>query len=101
MGGWYKLAEDEALVMTGRAPACCYWGVQLESREFLYRPLCLNHSQVKLEADGSFRIVVAHRDPGMPNLLDTSGHGEGGVVFRWLLPEGEIKRPTFYVEKIV
>jgi hypothetical protein len=105
VGGWYKLAEDEALVMSGRAPKCRYWGVQLwsrwlESREFLYRPVCLNHSQVKLEADGSFRIVVAHRDPGMPNWLDTSGHGEGGVVFRWLLPEGEMQQPAFRVENL-
>ena len=73
----------------------------MESREFLYRPVCLNHSQVKLEADGTFRIVVAHLDSGTPNWLDTSGYGEGGVVFRWLLPEGEIERPTFCVEKIV
>ena len=106
VGGWYKLAEDEALVMTGRAPKCRYWGIQLwsrwlESREFLYRPVCLNHSQVKLEADGSFRIAVAHRNPGTPNWLDTAGHAEGGVVFRWLLPEDEIERPTFCVEKIV
>jgi hypothetical protein len=106
VGGWYQLAEDEALMMTGRAPKCRYWGVQLwsrwlESREFLYRPVCLNHSQVKLEADGTFRIVVAHRDPGTPNWLDTGGHAEGGVVFRWLLPEGDIERPTFCVEKIV
>ena len=105
VGGWYKLAEDEALVMTGRAPKCRYWGVQLwsrwlESREFLHRPVCLNHSQVKLEEDGTFRIVVAHRDPGTPNWLDTSGHGEGGVVFRWLLPEGDLPRPKFRVEKL-
>ena len=32
VGGWYALAEDEALVMEGRAPACRYWSVQLCSR---------------------------------------------------------------------
>ena len=105
VGGWYKLAGDEALVMTGRAPQCRYWGVQLwsrwlESREFLHRPVCLNHSQVKLEADGTFRIVVAQRDPGTPNWLDTSGHAEGGVVFRWLLAEGEPGQPSFDVVKV-
>ena len=52
VGGWYKLAEDEALVMTGRAPKCRYCGVQLWSREFLYRPVCLNHSQMKLRPMG-------------------------------------------------
>ena len=105
VGGWYKLAEDEALVMTGRAPKCRYCGVQLwsrwlESLEFLYRPVCLNHSQMKLEADGSFRIMVAHRDPGSPNWLDTSGHREGGVVFRWLMQEENSESPVFKVVKI-
>ena len=73
---------------------------RLESREFLHRPVCLNHSQVKLEVDGTFGIVVAHRDPGTPNWLDASGHAEGSVVFRWLLAEGDLPRPEFRVEKL-
>jgi hypothetical protein len=105
VGGWYKLEEDEALVMEGRAPECAYWSVQLcsrwlESRDFVNRQIILNHSQVKLEADGSFRIVVAHRDFGEANLLDTTGHREGGVIFRWLLPGGEWIQPNFRVEKL-
>lgn len=56
VGGWYKLAEDEALVMTGRVPACRYWGVQLwsrwlESREFLYRPVW--HPEVRCFSNGT------------------------------------------------
>ena len=105
VGGWYKLEEDEALVMEGRAPECAYWSVQLcsrwlESRDFVNRQIILNHSQVKLEADGSFRIVVAHRDFGEANQLDTTGHREGGVIFRWLLPSGEWSQPNFRVEKL-
>jgi len=105
VGGWYKLEEDEALVMEGRAPECRYWSVQLcsrwlESRDFLNRQIILNHSQVKPEANGSFRIVVAHRNTGAPNRLDTAGYREGGVVFRWLLPGGEWSQPEFRVEKI-
>ena len=104
VGGWYQLAEDEALVMSGRAPTCRLGRTalepRLESREFLHRSVCLNHSQVELEADGTFRIVVAHRDPGTPNWLDTAGHSEGGVVFRWLLPEGDLPRPTLAVERL-
>ena len=34
---------------------CSRW---LESRDFINLQIILNHSQVKLEADGSFRIVV-------------------------------------------
>ena len=104
VGGWYKLEEDETLVMEGRAPECRYWSVQLcsrwlESRDFVNRQIILNYSQVKPEADGSFRILVTHRDFGEPNQLDTAGHREGGVVFRWLLPSGEWSQPTFRVEK--
>jgi len=105
VGGWYKLEENEALVMEGRAPECRYWSVQLcsrwlESRDFVNRKIILNHSQVKLEADGSFRIVVAHRDFGEANQLDTASHREGGVIFRWLLPSGEWSQPKFHVEKL-
>ena len=105
VGGWYKLEEDEALVMEGRAPDCRYWSVQLcsrwlESRDFVNRQIILNHSQVKPEPNGSFRIIVAHRDIGAANQLDTAGHREGGVIFRWLLPSGEWSQPTFRVEKV-
>ena len=51
-------------------------------------------------ADGTFRIAIAHRDPGLPHWLDTAGHSEGGAIFRWLLPEGDRERPTFRVIKI-
>ena len=105
VGGWYKLEEDEALVMEGRAPECAYWSVQLcsrwlESRDFVNRQIILNHSQIKLETGGRFRIVVAHRDFGEVNQLDTAGHREGGVIFRWLLPIGEWSQPCFHVEKL-
>ena len=91
--------------MEGRAPECRYWSVQLcsrwlESRDFSNRQIILNHSEVKLEADGSFRIVVTHRDFGEANQLDTAEHREGGVIFRWLLPSSEWSQPEFRVEKL-
>ncbi|GAA3972062.1 hypothetical protein GCM10023085_62880 [Actinomadura viridis] len=39
------------------------------------------------EEDGTFRIVVAGTDAGLPNLLDTAGHPEGWILFRWLLAD--------------
>ena len=33
--------------------------------------------------DGVVRLVVAHRDPGVPNWLDTTGHAEGFLTPRW------------------
>ena len=44
-----------------------------------------------LEPDGSFRILVAGRDPGVANWLDTAGHAEGYVMFRWLRAAAEVR----------
>ncbi len=30
------------------------------------------------------RLVVARRDPGMPNWLETAGHTSGTMCFRWI-----------------
>ena len=70
------------------------------SRDYASRQVVLNHSQVQLEEDGSFKIAIAHRDPGLPNWLNTAGHSEGGAIFRWLLPVGEWERPALHVIKI-
>lgn len=40
------------------------------------------------------------REGGEANQLDTTGHSEGGVIFRCLLPSGEWSQPDFCVEKL-
>lgn len=47
--------------------------------------------QTKLEPDGSFRMVLAHRDPGVPNWIDTDGHVRGRLSWRFLLPEERVQ----------
>ena len=32
--------------------------------------------------DGSATLVIAHRDPGRPNWLETAGHELGAMLFR-------------------
>ena len=39
---------------------------------------------MKLRKDGSFRLVVAHEDPGVDNWLDTAGHDHGTMCVRWV-----------------
>ena len=59
----------------------------MQTLEYRHRQSSLNQMQLTLEPDGSFRIVVAHSDPGVPNWLDTEGHVEGSIFWRFLLPE--------------
>ncbi len=56
------------------------WG---ESLEYANALGSLNGFQSELDPDGVMRLVVAHRDPGVPNWLDTTGHPEGFVTARW------------------
>jgi hypothetical protein len=91
-GAWWRIGPDEAVVAEGTPPRCRYWSLQifnrwLESPDYRYRRVALNDSQMQLEADGSFRVVIAARDPGARNWIDTAGHEEGQGVFRALLAE--------------
>jgi hypothetical protein len=94
----YMLGPDEALVITGRWPECrCanvnLWNRQLQTYDYLRHSISLNRTQVKQESDGSFRIVIAHRDPGVPNWLDTEGRAFGLVFWRFMLPDGIVETP--------
>ncbi len=91
MGRW-DLGPDEALEMVGRLPAGVFanvmlWNRQMQTLEYRHRITSLNQAQIKLEADGTFRIVIAHRDPRVANWLDTEGHRGGSIFWRFLLPE--------------
>lgn len=103
--GLFRLEPDEALLIEGRSPACTYWGAQvwnryMQSLDYRYHRVSLNHAQVRLEADGSFRLAVAHRDPGLPNWISTAGHREGVVFCRWLQAEMLPEQPTTRVVRL-
>jgi hypothetical protein len=88
-GGVYELGPDEALVIESRVvepPE--YIGMVLsnlwgESHDFANHQCSLNGFQAEIDPDGALRWVVAHRDPGVPNWLDTTGHPEGFMSPRW------------------
>ncbi|MCU1391726.1 MAG: hypothetical protein JWM34_154 [Ilumatobacteraceae bacterium] len=90
--GRWELGDDEALVIAGSLPTCAFanvmlWNRHMQTLEYSVRRSSINQEQLVLEADGSFRIVVAHSDPGVPNWLDTEGHAFGTIFWRILLPE--------------
>lgn len=94
----YVIGPDQALVMTARWPKCRCANVDLWTRhqmtyDYANRQVTLNRAQTKLAADGSFRVVIAHEDPGVPNWLDSEGRPFGLVFWRYMLPEGEIETP--------
>jgi hypothetical protein len=94
----YVLGPDDALVMTGRWPECrcanvSLWNRFLQTYDYAHRRVSLNRAQTRLEPDGSFRMVIAHRDPGVPNWIDTEGRPFGMVFWRFMLPEGPIDTP--------
>ncbi len=94
----YVLGPDEALLITGRWPACrcaniSLWNRHLQTYDYAHRRVSLNRAQTRVESDGTFRMVLAHRDPGVPNWLDTEGRPFGLAFWRYFLPEGEIETP--------
>jgi hypothetical protein len=94
----YLLGPDEALVMTGRWPRCRFanvsiWNRYLQTYDYAHRPVSRNRANTVLEDDGTFRLVLAHRDPGVPNWIDTEGRSFGMVFWRFFLPEGDIEMP--------
>ncbi len=93
--GRFELAPDEALVIEGIMPKCIFanvmlWNRYLQTFDYRYRQVSLNRKQMQLEADGSFRIVVAHQDPGIANWLDTEQRDNGIIYWRFLMPSGEL-----------
>ncbi|MDX1736233.1 MAG: DUF1214 domain-containing protein [Halioglobus sp.] len=101
----FFLNADEALVITGRWPDCCFANVCLWNRfqqtlDYRNRRVSLNRRQTRPEADGSFRIVLAHEDPGVPNWIDTEGNLFGLVFWRFFMVDGEVETPRGSVVKL-
>ena len=89
---YFKLDDDEALLIEVRPPRAKYWSFAvcnfwLESLDYGNHQSSINGHQATLDADGTLRAVVAGRDPGVPNWLDTVGHREGSLIYRWNLAD--------------
>jgi hypothetical protein len=96
--GRFDLAPDEALVMEGVMPECVFanvmlWNVHMQTLDYRHRRCSLNASQMQLGADGSYRIVFSAEDPGVPNWIDTEGHRQGTIFWRFLLPSHDPQTP--------
>jgi hypothetical protein len=107
-GGVYQLQDDEALVIECTVPVppsfmgfhlANLWG---ESLDFESYQSNLNGHMLEADADGTYRWVVAHRDPGVPNWVDTTGLDHGFLTIRWTYPEQPPREdwPTLQVRRV-
>jgi len=93
----WKLDPGQALVIEVKPPACDSWNFQLnnywmESLDYRYFNICINKATATYESDGRVKVIVAHTDPGLPNWINTCGHYQGTMCWRWYrLKEGEEK----------
>lgn len=103
---YWRLAEDEALVVEVSPPECDHWNFQLnnhwmESLDYRFHRIHVNSATSVRKKGESIRVVVAHRDPQLlrTDWLETVGHTFGTMCFRWVRPVGEPPVPHARVVK--
>ena len=100
----FVLMPDEALLIEGELPQCRFanlvlWNRYMQTFDYTRRQVSVNRAQMALDANGSYRLVLAHRDPGLPNWLDTEGRVSGIMYWRFLLATGTVPTPRARVVK--
>jgi hypothetical protein len=87
-GGRFRVSGEDAVVVTTTDGGASYTGFQVSdpwtiSPDPLHRLASLNKSQARANPDGSYTYVLAARDPGVHNWIDTVGLHEGWMLLRW------------------
>lgn len=88
--GYWQLEDDEALLIElNEIPDCETWNFQLnnywmESLDYRYHRITVNKHTAQAEDDGRVRIIIAHKNPGIGNWIDTAEHRLGTMCFRWI-----------------
>ena len=86
----WALADGEVLEIRAPViPECQTWNFQLdnywmESLDYRYHRITVNKHTARYEDDGSVVLYVASRDPGKGNWIDTAGHADGTMCWRWI-----------------
>ena len=95
---YYRLPHDEVMIVETDVARARYWAFQLcglwfEGCDYANRQTSINNHQARIDSDGRFRCVLAHQDLGVANWLDTAGHTEGLLQYRWIWTE-DSPQPT-------
>ncbi len=85
---WALDADQALLIDVPPPPSSTYWNLNatnfwLEALDFRFHRSYLNQYIADYRPDGGLWIAVAGRDPGIPNWIDTGGHDQGALVWRW------------------
>ena len=85
---YWKLEPDEVLLIEVKPPDCENWNFQLnnywmESLDYRYFNICINKESAEYYDNGTVQIVVSHTNPNLPNWIETAGHNEGTMCWRW------------------
>ncbi|MEM7549349.1 MAG: DUF1214 domain-containing protein [Bacteroidota bacterium] len=86
---YWKIGDDEALVIDFTPPECEHWNFQLnnhwmESLDYQHFSVHTNKHLANYRADGSVRLIVSHVDPEKDNWINTVGHSQGTMLLRWV-----------------
>lgn len=97
----WHLEPDEALIVEmDRHDG--FWlfgmgGALMGSMDFLHRPVSYTPARTKVDEDDVVRLILAHRDPGLHNWLDTQGFSDGNLTYRNLMSQ----QPATFRTKLV
>jgi hypothetical protein len=94
-GFFVDLQPDEAILLHGRLPRAKYTSLVFYDRWWATaaypRVRCyLTDRDLALGAGGTYDAVIAARDPGVPNWIDTGGLTQGVFASRFLLAEEKL-----------
>ena len=86
--GYWRIEADEVLEIKSAIPECQAWNFQInnywmESLDYRAYRIHVNKATAKYDPDGGVTIVVAARDPGYGNWIETAGHTHGTMLWRW------------------
>jgi hypothetical protein len=100
---YWRIEPGEAWIVETELPRARYWsfvlgGPWFTTLDYANHQTSVNGAQAHVDADGRVRLVIAHDDPGVPNWLDTTGHREGLLQYRWIWTETN-PRPVLRVVK--
>jgi len=98
--GYFALQPGEALTVTFDPATAPYWSLGLcnhwmEPMDWRWRTSSINKRSARPEPDGTVTVGIGPNAGLARNWLDTAGHPEGLMIFRWARTEDPL--PVFTV----